>query len=267
MILAIDIGNSRLALGCLDGETVIFTEHVSTDLRKTELEYAIILKTVLELHRIPPNDLHGAVIASVVPPLMQVLRRAIAKIAPDAAILIVDNTIDTGLPLLLDHPEQVGSDLIVDAVAAKAEYGTPVLVIDLGTATTISVIDKDGCYIGGAILPGVQVSLNSLVSGTAQLPHISLSGASHVLGTNTMDSMRSGAVFGNASAIDGMIDRIWTELGYETALTAVGDLADAVIPHCRHHITIDPALPLKGLRMLYQRNCPEEKEDHHAACD
>lgn len=259
MILAIDIGNSNLVLGCIDGHKIVFTEQLSTDLRKTELEYAIVLKTVLEFHHIPADQLEGAAISSVVPPLMQVLRAAVSKIAPDISILTVDDTMETGLPVLLDHPEQVGSDLLVDAVAAKEEYGTPVIVIDLGTATTISVIDKDGCYIGGAILPGVQVSLNSLVSGTAQLPNISLTEPAHVLGTNTVDSMRSGAIFGNAAAIDGMIDRIWQELGYETALTAVGDLADAVTPCCRHNITVDAALPLKGLRILYEKNAGRDR--------
>jgi len=254
MILAIDIGNSNLVLGCFDKNEIVFTEHVATDLHKTELEYAIILKAVLDLQNTSPQQLEGAVISSVVPPLVPVLRSAIEKIAPDIRILAVDNSIETGLPIHLDHPEQVGTDLIVGAVAAVSEYGTPAIVIDLGTATTLSVIDKDGCYIGGAILTGVQVSLNSLVSGTAQLPSISLTKPDRVLGTNTVDSMRSGVLFGNAAAIDGMIDRIWKELGCETSLTATGDLANAVIPCCRHSITVDGTLPLKGLRILYEMN-------------
>ncbi len=260
MILAIDIGNSNLVVGCFDRTQIVFTERVSTDLRKTELEYAIVLKAVLELHSTTPQQLEGAVISSVVPPLLHILRAAVAKIAPDVHILTVDNAIETGMPVLLDHPEQVGSDLIVESAAAVAEYGAPVIVIDLGTATTLSVIDRNGCYIGGAILPGVQVSLNSLVSGTAQLPNISLTKPSHVLGTNTVDSMRSGVLYGNAAAIDGMIDRMQKELGYETAVVATGDMADAVIPCCRHRITADGELPLKGLRILYEKNCPDESE-------
>ncbi len=254
MIFAIDIGNSNLVLGCFDRSRIVFTERVATDLHRTELEYAIILKAVLELHDTAPQQLEGAVISSVVPPLVPVLRAAVEKIAPEIRILAVDNSIETGLPVLLDHPEQVGSDLIVDAVAAAAEYGAPAIVIDLGTATTLSVIDEDGCYIGGAILPGVQVSLASLVSGTAQLPNISLTRPDHVVGTNTVDSMKSGVMFGNAAAIDGMIDRILKEMGCKAALVATGDLANAVIPCCRHRIVVDETLPLKGLRILYELN-------------
>lgn len=254
MILAIDIGNSHLVLGCFDDKQIVFTERVATDLKKTELEYAIILKAVLELHQAAPQQLEGAVVSSVVPPLVPILKNAIEKISPAIHPLIVDHGIRTELPIRLDHPEQVGNNLIVDAVAASAEYGTPVIVIDLGTATTLSVIDKEGCYIGGAILPGVQVSLNSLVSGTAQLPSISLTKPGRVLGKNTIDSMKSGVLYGNAGAIDGMIERIRNELGCDTAVVATGDLAGTVIPCCRNKIAVDERLPLKGLRILYELN-------------
>lgn len=254
MILAIDIGNTNLVLGCFDERQIVFTERVATDLKKTELEYAIILRAVLELHHAAPGQLEGAVISSVVPPLVPILKHAIEKISPDIHTLIVDHGIRTELPVLLDHPEQVGCDLIVDAVAAVSAYGTPAIVIDFGTATTLSVIDKDGCYIGGAILPGVQVSLNSLVSGTAQLPNISLTQPPHVMGKNTIDSMKSGVLYGNAAAIDGMIDRILAELGCTASLVATGDLAGTVIPCCRHDILVDETLPLKGLRILYELN-------------
>lgn len=252
MILAIDIGNSNIVLGCFDEQKIVFTERVSTDLRKTELEYAIVLRTVLELHRIPADSLEGAVISSVVPPLVQVMRNAIAKIFPAVHVVEATSTGPGPIPLILEHPEQVGTDLVANAAAADDEYGAPAIIIDLGTATTISVIDEYHCYVGGAILPGVQLSLQSLVSGTAQLPNISLTRPSHVLGKNTVDSMRSGVIFGNAAAIDGMIDRICKERDFkDPVLLAVGDAAEAVIPCCRHRITIDPDLPLKGLRILY----------------
>ncbi len=254
MILAIDIGNSNLVLGCFDDRWIVFTERVSTDLKKTELEYAIVLKAVLELHGAAPQDLEGAVISSVVPPLVPILKNAIEKISPEIHPLIVDQHIRTGLPIHLDHPEQVGNNLIVDAVAASTEYGNPVIVIDFGTATTLSVIDRGGCYVGGAILPGVQVSLDSLVAGTAQLPNISLTEPSRVLAKNTVDSMKSGILYGNAAAIDGMIDRICEELRGDASLVATGDLAETVIPCCCHEITIDKTLPLKGLRILYEMN-------------
>ena len=257
MILAIDMSNFAIVLGCFQKETILFTEQMATDLRKTELEYAIGLKTILELHGIAPAALEGAVISSVVPPLVDVMQAAIGKIAPEIHVLVVHPGVKTGLPVCMDQPAQVGSNLIVDAVAAKAEYGEPVIVVDLGTATTLSVISQDGRYIGGAILPGVRVSLDSLVRGTAQLPNISLTQPRRTAGTNTIDSMKSGVIYGNAASIDGMIDRIWQELGYETALVATGDTADAIIPHCRHSIRIDAMLPLKGLQIIYAKNQQE----------
>ncbi len=254
MILAIDIGNSDIVLGCFQKEHILFTERMATDLRKTELEYAIGLKTILELHHLAPAKLEGAVISSVVPPLVDVMCAAIRKIAPEIRVLVVHPGVKTGLPVSMDQPAQVGSNLVVDAVAAKAEYGSPVIVIDLGTATTLSVISREGCYIGGAILPGVRLSLHSLVKGTAQLPDISLTKPKRVVATNTVDSMKCGVIYGNAASIDGMIDRIWRELGYETALVATGDTAEAIIPHCRHSIPVDATLPLKGLQIIFEKN-------------
>lgn len=252
MILAIDAGNTHLTLGVFHGERITFTERVSTDLRRTELEYAVIFKNILELHCISAAQIEGAVISSVVPPLVQVLHGAIAKIAPDIRILTADSSVPTGMPLILDDPEQVGTDQIVNAAAAKKKYGAPAIVINFGTAVTISVIDESGCYIGGAILPGVQLSLNSLVSGTAQLPNISLTRPERVMGTNTVDSMRSGVIFGNAAAIDGMLDSILLERGFaHAAITATGDPAEAIIPCCRHSITVDRELTLHGLRIIY----------------
>lgn len=252
MILAIDIGNSNLVLGCFEKKQIVFTERISTDLRRTELEYAIIFRAVLDLHRIPKERIEGAIISSVVPPLVEVLHGAIAKIAPDVPILTADSSAPSNVPLIIDEPAQAGSDLVINASAAAEKYGAPVIVINFGTATTISFIDQFSCYVGGAIIPGVQLSLNSLVSGTAQLPNISLTQPPHVLGTNTIDSMRSGAIFGNAAAIDGMIDRFWKERSCtETALVATGDLAEVIIPCCRHKIIVDKELPLHGLRVIY----------------
>ena len=252
MILAINAGNTRLTLGVFHGEEIAFTERVSTDLRRTELEYAVIFRNILAMHSIAAEKIMGAIIASVVPPLVQVLHGAIAKLMPRIRILTADSSVPTGVPLIIDEPEQLGTDQIVNAAAAVTKYGAPVIVINFGTAVTITVIDKYSCCIGGANLPGVQLSLNSLVSGTAQLPNISLTTPESVLGRNTVDSMRSGVIFGNAAAIDGMIDRIWKERGYEsTNLAATGDLAEVIIPCCRHSITVDRELPLHGLRIIY----------------
>ncbi len=252
MILAIDVGNSHLVLGGFDGEQIVFTERISTDLRRTELEYAVILRSILELHAVPLTQISGAIICSVVPPMVQTLRAAITKLMPGLRVLTADQYAAVNVPLIIDDPHEIGADLIVAATAALERYGAPAIVIQFGTAVTISVIDQYACYIGGAILPGVELSLHSLVSGTAQLPGISLRVPPHVMGTNTADSMCSGVIFGNAAAIDGMIDRIWKERGYaSTALVASGDSAELIIPCCRHKITIDKELPLHGLRIIY----------------
>ncbi len=253
MILAISIGNADISFGCFQKQQLLFIERLSTDLRKTELEYAISLKELFRLHDIAPHQLAGVAIASVVPPLSHVLEAAVRKILPDTDVLLVDASTPTGLQICVQHPEQLGTDLIVGAVAALAAYHAPVLMMHLAAATTISVIDREGCYRGGAILPGVKISLQSLVSKTAQLPNISLSAPKSVIGKNTVDSMKSGLLFGNAATIDGMIDRIWQELGYETALVATGEMAEAVIPLCRHRIAIDPALHLKGLQQVLEQ--------------
>ncbi len=253
MLLTVDMGNTNIVLGCLDGDKVLFTERISTDLRRTELEYAICIKAVLELYAIPPQKLEGVVISSVVPPLVDVLRQAMAKLT-DAEILVVGPGVKTGLHLRMDNPAAVGSDLVVDAVAASALYGAPAIVIDMGTATTLSILAKDGAYVGTIILPGARISLDSLVSGTAQLPKIGLTVPEHVIGTNTVDCMRSGVLYGSAACLDGMIDRIWEELGYETSVIATGGLAHAVVPHCFHEIIVNDTLLLQGLRIIFEKN-------------
>lgn len=253
MILAVDMGNTNIVIGCIDDERTYFVERMSTDLSKTELEYAISIKNVLELYHIKEEDLEGVIISSVVPPLVNILKRACKKVV-NKTPMIVGPGIKTGLNILMDNPAQVGSDLIVSAVAGIKEYKAPFIFIDMGTATTIFVVDKKGNYIGGAILPGMNISLNALVANTSQLSKISLDEPKRVIGKNTAESMKSGMVFGNASCIDGMIDRILDELGYPAKVLATGGLAEVVIPHCRHEIIIDDALLLKGLKIIYDKN-------------
>lgn len=259
MILAIDMGNTNIVIGCVNDKEVLFEERLSTDFSKTELEYAIGFKTVLELYNIHSNDIKGAIISSVVPQLVNIIKSAVEKtigICP----LIVGPGIKTGLNILMDQPRQVGSDLIVDAVAALKVYGAPAIIIDMGTATTMSVVDENGNYTGGVILPGIRVSVDSLVSRTAQLPRISLDAPKSVMGKNTIDCMKSGVVYGNASCIDGMIDRIIEANGFgqngkkEAEIIATGGLADVIMPYCKHKVKVDPGLLLKGLRIIYDKN-------------
>ena len=208
MILAVDIGNTNIVIGCIDDQKTYFVEQAATDIAKTDLEYAVEFKTVLELYGIDMKEIQGAIISSVVPPLVNVIKRAVAKIV-HVKQLVVGPGVKTGLNICMDNPGQVGSDLVVHAVAGIRDYGAPLIVIDLGTATTISVIDEKKNYIGGMIFPGVKVSLESLVKQTSQLPRISLEAPKRTIGKNTIECMKSGIVYGQASCLDGMIDRVF----------------------------------------------------------
>lgn len=253
MILAIDIGNTNIVLGCIQDDKILFTERLSTDHSKTDLEHAISIKTVLELHQITPKDIKGAIIGSVVPPLTNLFREALLKIT-DCDVMIVGPGVKTGLNILMDNPAQVGSDLIVGAVAGIAEYSLPLILIDMGTATTICVIDQNKNYIGGMIMPGMRVSLDSLTSRTSQLPKISLDPPKRLIGKNTIECMKSGILYGNASCIDGMIDRIEKDLGQKATVVATGGLAKKIVPLCTHTIHLDDELLLKGLLLIYEKN-------------
>ena len=253
MILAVDIGNTNIVIGCIRGEEILFTERLSTDTTRTTLEYAISFKNVLEMYQLDAKYIEGAIISSVVPPITNAIRDAIKKIA-DAEVLIVGPGVKTGLNILMDNPKTLGSDLVVNAVAGITEYPVPLILIDMGTATTISVIDRQKNYIGGMILPGIRVSTDSLTSRTSQLPRISVEEPKRLIGTNTVDCMKSGLIYGNASCMDGMIERINEELGEKATVVATGGLARRIVPHCRQQIILDDELLLKGLKYIYYKN-------------
>lgn len=253
MILAIDIGNSNIVIGGIDQKKTYFVERVNTDHRKTELEYAVSIKDIMELNNLTLSTIEGSIVSSVVPPLTDVLLSAVKKLTGTTPML-VGSGMKTGLNIKMDNPKTVGSDLIVDAVAALKEFTPPIIVIDMGTATTMSVIDSAGNYAGGIIFPGLRVSLDSLSSRAAQLPYIGLNTPSHIIGKNTIDSMRNGILYGNAAMIDGVIDRMEEELKTKASLVATGGLASSIISLCRHKIHYDEALLLKGLQILYEKN-------------
>ncbi|MCR4896519.1 MAG: type III pantothenate kinase [Lachnospiraceae bacterium] len=255
MILAIDMGNTNIVVGCIDRENrIIFTERISTDEAKTELEYAVLIKTIMELYKVDLMTVEGCIISSVVPRLTHVLKNAVRKVIAKNP-MVVGAGMKTGLNIKLDDPATMGADLVVDSVAAMNVYGCPNIVIDMGTATTIAAIDRNKNYIGGIIYPGVNVSLGSLVQGTALLPGISLSTPKNVIGRNTSDAMKSGIIYGEASRIDGMIERFEEEMGEKTTVIATGGLAGVIVPHCKRKIQLDPDLLLKGLKILYDKNC------------
>lgn len=258
MILAVDMGNTNIVVGGIDEHKTYFVERITTNQAKTDLEYAVNVKDILEIYDIRPEEIEGAIISSVVPPLNTTLLRAVEKIIKKTPLL-VGSGMKTGLNIIMDNPKTVGSDMIVDAVAAVREHPLPIIVIDMGTATTMSVVDASGNYIGGVILPGLKVSLDSLSGKTAQLPYISLETPGKVIGKNTIDCMRSGIIYGNVAQIDGIIDQMEKELGQKASVVATGGLAKLIAPLCSHTIVYDDALLLKGLLILYRKNTGREK--------
>lgn len=253
MILVIDIGNTNIVVGCIDGQKTYFIERMATDKRRTELEYAISLKNVLELYDIRVEELSGGIISSVVPSLTKCVQCAAEKLLR-RKIKVVGPGLKNGLKIKTDNPAQLGSDQVVNAVAALAEYIPPLLVIDMGTATTVSVINREGSYIGCLIMPGLKSALESLVNSTAQLTQVSLETPKRLIGSNTIDCMKSGALYGHAAAIDGLITRIEEELGETCTVVATGGLSSLVVPLCKRQMILEDDLLLKGLQIIYNKN-------------
>lgn len=253
MILAIDVGNTNVVLGCIDGDKILFEARLNTNKQATADEYAISIRNILLLKNIVIQDIDGAIISSVVPPINHALSEA-AKMVTGCDAMLIGPGLKTGLNIKLDNPAQMGSDLVVGAVAAIAQYPKPLIVIDMGTATTICAIGRDSDYLGGVIYPGVKISLDALTSNATQLSGISLTKPKKVIGTNTIDSMKSGILYGNASMLDGMIDRFERELGEKATVVATGGLSGIIIPFCSHKIIYDGDLLLKGLKIIYDKN-------------
>ncbi len=254
MILAVDIGNTNIVLGCADNDEILFRERIATNQTSTALEYALKIRAALEINSLDPKAIDGAIISSVVPSVTGTLKAAIEKLT-SAEVMVVGPGIRTGLSIMIDNPAQLGSDLVVDAVAGIHEYPTPLIIIDMGTATTLSVIDGKNNYIGGVIMTGMAVSTDALISRTAQLPKIAFEKPKRVIGSNTIDCLKSGIMYSNASAIDGMVERLEEELGEKCTVVATGGLAGVVVPLCRREgIILDDTLLLKGLMIIYNRN-------------
>ena len=253
MILTIDIGNTNIVLGGFDDEKLRFISRISTNAKKTDAEYATKLKSILSLYGVDESEVSGAAISSVVPILTQTMANAI-KIVFKVKAVIVGPGIKTGINLLADNPAQVGADLICACVAAAKLYTPPVLIIDMGSATKFMLVDESKSFTGVSIMPGVEISLKALTGGAAQLPQISLVPPKKLLGTNTIDCMRSGIIYGNAAMLDGMIDRIGDEVKSELTIVATGGLSRSIIPYCRHDVILDDDLILKGLLIIYNKN-------------
>ena len=253
MLLAIDIGNTNLVIGCFRDDKILFKARIATDRTRTSDQYGVEIKNMLEAYGVDRTDIKDCIISSVVPPVFNSVRTGVIKIIGKQP-MVVGPGLKTGLNIHVDVPSQVGSDRIVIAVAALAEYKAPLLLLDLGTATTIEAVEPENVYMGGAIIPGVRVSLDALTSRAAQLPGISLDQPTRVIGKNTVDCMRSGMMYGTAAMIDGLIDRIEEELGHRSTIIATGGLAQFIIPLCKREIILEKDLLLKGLNILYKKN-------------
>ena len=253
MVLAIDIGNTHITMGGFSDDELLFVARLATDTLKTEDEYASGILNTLSLHGIERSGVSGAIISSVVPTLNTVMKKAVRLICGIDPLLVAPG-IKTGINIRCDNPSSVGSDIICACVAAHYIYGSPSLIVDMGTATKIMIVDERGSFIGVSIMPGVMMGLRALSSGTAQLPQIGLDAPPSVIGKNTVDCMRSGAVFGNAAMIDGMIDRFYCEIKSEISVYATGGLAPSIVKHCKHKITLDTDMVLKGLNLIYKNN-------------
>lgn len=256
MILALDVGNTNIVIGCIDDGNIIFDGRLATNSAKTDMELAVLLKNILTLNKIDISSLEGSIISSVVPPINQALKNAVKLVTGKEPITISGCE---GLKVDLDDPTQLGNDLIVGAITVLNDFKPPVIMIDMGTATTIFVIDKTGTYIGGAIIPGLMVSQNALTKTASLLPSISLETPKSVIGKNTIDAMQSGAILGYASMIDGMIDKIETELDEKSTIVATGGLSKCIIENCKHDIVYDKDLLLRGLWLIYQKHKNENK--------
>lgn len=253
MILAVDIGNSNIVIGGVEGDEIRFEARLRTDATKTSDEYCIDLKMILEVYEVNPKMLDGAIIASVVPQVLNSIKTAIKKLTGKDA-LVVGPGLKTGLNIKIENPAQTGADLVVGCVAALRQHKPPMIVIDMGTATTMIALDETGAFIGGCIAPGVKISMDALTGRTALLPGLQLDTPKRAIGRNTIDCMRSGIMLGSACMLDGMVQRMEEELGSKATVVVTGGIAKFVVPMCRTPMIYEKDLLIKGLVTLYREN-------------
>ena len=253
MILAVDIGNSYIVIGGVEGEEILFEARLRTDATKTSDEYCIDVKMILEVYEVSPKKVEGAIISSVVPQVMNSIKTALRKLC-GVEPLVVGPGLKTGLNIKIENPAQTGADLVVGCVAALREHKPPMIVIDMGTATTMIALDESGAFIGGCIAPGVKISMDALTNRTALLPGLQLDQPKKAIGRNTIDCMRSGIMMGSACMLDGMVQRMEEELGAKATVVVTGGIARFIIPMCRTPMIYDKDLLLKGLVHLYRDN-------------
>ena len=253
MLLAVDVGNTSTTLGVFDGEELHATWHMATGVHRMADEYAALLFNLLQQQGLKTADIKAVAMCSVVPPLISTFSELFERyfsISP----LVVGAGVKTGVSIRMDNPREVGADRIADAVAAHHLYGGPVIIIDLGTATTFGIISKEGDYIGGIIATGIATAAEALFTRTAQLPRVELAHPKHVIGTNTVAAIQSGIIYGYASLVEGMLARIQQELGEKAKVVATGGYAELINRETEAIDSVNPDLTLIGLRLIYEMN-------------
>ncbi len=254
MVLTVDIGNTNATLGAYKDDKLVFTSRLNTDKKRLADQYACELKAILNLHNSDENQFSGAIISCVVPEVLHAISDGIKTVIHKEP-LIVGPGIKTGLNIHIDVPSSLGADLVTSGVGAKEKYPLPCLIVDLGTASKITVIDENGNFCGGAIAPGVRISLNALSESASLLPNISLNAPKKAIGKNTVDCLRSGVVFGTAAMIDGMVERIKEEISFSVKTVVItGGLSKNIAEHCKTKMIYDENLILDGLKNIYDKN-------------
>lgn len=253
MLLTVDIGNTNITLGAYNSNILAFTARLATDTRKTDDQYAIEIKHILSLYNIESFDIEDCIIASVVPSVGRQISQAVSKLCQIVPLMLGPG-VKTGLNIKIDNPAQLGADLVAGAVGAIDNYTMPCVVIDMGTASTISVLDKNGSFLGGIISAGVRLTLKALTENTALLSSIPIEAPKSVIGTNTTECMQSGLVYGTAAMLDGILEQITEEIGEKPTIVATGGLSKEIITHCKNNIIYNENLLLEGLRVIYEKN-------------
>ena len=253
MLLAIDIGNTSIKLGIFDGNKLKATWNLATGIHRTSDEYGVMLLGLMVHQRVRPTKITGVSLCGVVPPLVPTFTELCQKYL-NTKPLVVEAGVKTGMHIRLDNPREVGPDRVVNAVAAQNLYGKPVIIIDLGTATTFDIVSQEGDYLGGIIAPGIGIASEALFTRTAMLPRIELVRPKEVIGRNTITAMQSGMIFGYIGLVEGIIQRIEQQLGSKTMVVATGGQAYALAKEIPSIETINPDLTLTGLRIIYEMN-------------
>lgn len=254
MLLALDVGNTHVVVGLMEGREVRRSFRIATRRDNAVGDYAVALSQLLELAEVDRQEVEQVIISSVVPPVTRALQGA-ARLLTGKEPLVVGGNVRCRVPVRIKRPETLGADLLTAAVGALDMYQPPLLLVDMGTATTVTVVDQQRRYIGGAILAGVRLGVQALFSGTAQLPSVSIQAPKQAICGTALESIQSGAVFGAAAMMDGLAERFEAELGKKCTLLATGGLAECIVPHCRREFIYDESLLLRGMELIYRLNC------------